>query len=151
MAKLQKDLREFVELLLANNVDFLVVGAHALAFHARPRYTQAVDFFVRSTEANAENILKTIRDFGFESLKLTKEDFTHPDQVIQLGMPPNRIDILTKISDVSFDEAWPRKVAGTLDGLDVFFISREDFVKNKQALGRRKDLADVEEIERTNG
>lgn len=147
MGLLQKGLREFVESLLANKVEFVVVGAHALAFHGHPRYTQDIDFFVRRNSENAARLVSTLREFGFGSLNLTESDFAEPDQVIQLGMPPNRIDILTQIAGVEFDEAWANRERGDLDGLEVNFVSKADFVKNKLAVGRPKDLADVAALE----
>lgn len=131
-------MKEFVELLLANNVDFVVVGAHALAFHGHPRDTQDIDLFVRRSQENAGRILDVIKQFGFGSLDLVEEDFTNPDQVIQLGMPPNRIDILTNLSGVDFEDVWRARVEGSLGDLDVAFISVSDLVANKKASGRPK-------------
>ena len=143
-------MKEFVELLLANKAEFVVVGAHALAFHGHPRYTQDIDLFVRNSEANAERIIKSIREFGFGTLDVDKSDFMHPDQVIQLGMPPNRIDMLTKLSGVEFGEVWGRRVEGDLGDLRVSFIDVRDLVKNKLASGRPKDHADLHELLKDN-
>src|SRR5687768_18598511 len=103
--KLDQDLREFIELLNARNVRYLVVGAYALAFHGRPRYTGDIDFFVQPSPENAELVAQIIEEFGFASLGIVMADLTAADQVIQLGVEPNRIDLMTSISDVSFDEA----------------------------------------------
>jgi predicted nucleotidyltransferase len=143
-------LKEFVELLLANKTEFVVVGAYALAFHGHPRYTQDIDLFVRNTEANAERIINAIREFGFRTLDIGKGDFMHPDQVVQLGMPPNRIDILTKLSGVEFGDVWERRVEGDLGDLKVFFIDIRDLVMNKLASGRPKDHADIHEVLKDN-
>jgi hypothetical protein len=143
-------LKEFVELLLANKAEFVVVGAHALAFHGHPRYTQDIDLFVNRSEANAERIMKSIREFGFGTLDIDKSDFMHADQVIQLGMPPNRIDILTKLSGVQFGDVWDRRIEGNLGGLRVSFMDIRDLVKNKLATGRPKDHADLHEILKDN-
>jgi hypothetical protein len=145
--QLGKDLREFIELFLSNEVEFLVVGAHALAFHGRSRYTGDLDLWVRATEANARRIENALGDFGFASTGLRAKDFLEPDAVIQLGQPPLRIDLLTGITGVTFDDAWSRRVTGRLDGLDVSFIDRELLIRNKRAVGRPQDLADVEYLE----
>ena len=138
--KLQADLREFVGLLLSRKVDFVVVGAHAVAFHGHPRATQDMDLLVRPSIENGQRIVETLKDFGFGD--------TAPDRRIQLGRPPNRIDLLTGIFGLSFDEAWSSRVPARLDGLDVFVIGREALIKNKRATGRTQDLADVEKLER---
>ena len=144
---LNKDLREFVELLVAHEVEFVVVGAYALAFHGHPRYTQDIDFFVRSSQGNAEKLEKLIRDFGFASTGLKATDFYDPDVVVQLGHEPNRIDLITRIDGVSFDEVWEHKVPGDLGGTAVWFIALDDYLKNKRAAGRPKDLADAAEVD----
>ena len=146
--KLQADLREFVGLLLSRKVDFVVVGAHAVAFHGHPRTTQDIDFLVRPSIENGQRIVEALTDFSFGDLNLSAESFTAPDRMIQLGRPPNRIDLLTGISGLSFDEAWASRVSAQLDGLDVFVIGREALIKNKRATGRTQDLADVEKLER---
>lgn len=143
---LHKDLREFVELLNSRSVDYLVVGAHALAFHGYPRFTGDIDLFIRPTRDNADRIVDVLAAFGFGSLGLDALTLTQPDKVIQLGVPPNRIDLLTSISGVEFDEAWADRVAGALDGVPVSFLSRRCLVRNKRASGRAKDLADIENL-----
>lgn len=145
--KLQSDLREFVELLRSRGVDFIVVGAHALAFHGHPRFTGDIDLWLRPTAKNAQRVVAALDEFGFGGVGLTTEDFTQPGQVVQLGRPPNRIDLLTEITGVTFDAAWSRRVAGELDGVSVSFLGRDDLVANKRATGRTKDAADVEAIE----
>ncbi|MBI4818800.1 MAG: nucleotidyltransferase [Deltaproteobacteria bacterium] len=142
-ARLQKDLREFIECLNSNGVEYLIVGGFAVAFHGRPRFTGDIDFLVRPTEANAQRVMAALRDFGFSNLSLTPADLTSPGQIVQLGRPPNRIDLLTAISGVPTDEAFARGQASTLDGLPVAFIGRSDLIDNKRAaapsegLGRR--------------
>jgi hypothetical protein len=103
--QLSKDLREFIELLNSNGVEYLVVGGFAVAWHGYPRFTADIDFFLRAAPANAEAVLRTLREFGFGSLPLTAADFTRPDQIVQLGAKPNRIDLLTSISGVEFEAA----------------------------------------------
>jgi hypothetical protein len=146
--KLQRDLREFIELLNSHAVEYLIVGGHAVAFHGYPRLTIDLDFFVRPDRENAGRLLAALDDFGFGQVGLDESTFTGPDKIVQLGLPPNRIDLLTGISGVSFEEAWPGRVAGQLDGLPVAFLGREELIKNKRASGRPKDLADLVEIER---
>lgn len=145
---LDKDLREFVELLNANEVEYLVVGAFALAFHGVFRYTADLDLLVRPSPTNAERLLKTISQFGFGSLRLEANDFQKPDNIIQLGEEPNPIDLLTTITGVSFDEAWVSRVNGELDGLKTNFIGLSPLVRNKESIGRTRDLADIEALQK---
>jgi predicted nucleotidyltransferase len=144
---LNKDLREFVELLVGHEVEFVVVGAYALAFHGHPRYTQGIDFFVRSSQKNAEKLAKLIHEFCFASTGLKASEFYDPDVVVQLGNEPNRIDLITRIDGVTFDEVWEHKVPGDLGGTSVWFIALEDYLANKRAAGRPKDVADVAAID----
>lgn len=141
--KLQQDLREFIELLNSHESEYLVVGGHAVAFHGHPRFTGDIDFLVRGSVANAERILSVLRAFGFGDLALTPADFVKPGSVVQLGRPPNRIDLLTSISGVAFDDAWAGRVEGRLDGIPVFFLGLQALLENKLASGRPKDIADV--------
>jgi len=140
---LQKGLREFIELLSDLEVRFGIVGAFAVAYHAYFRYTSDIDLFVDKAAENTKRILEAIKQFGFSDLNLTVEDFAE-DQVVQLGVAPNRIDLLTFLSGVSFDEAWASREQSELDGLTVSFISREMLKRNKKACGRLQDLADLE-------
>ena len=140
---LQKGLREFIELLSDLEVHFGIVGAFAVAYHAYFRYTSDIDLFVDKAAENTKRILEAIKQFGFSDLNLTVEDFAE-DQVVQLGVAPNRIDLLTFLSGVSFDEAWASREQSELDGLTVSFISREMLKRNKKACGRLQDLADLE-------
>jgi hypothetical protein len=140
---LQKDLREFVELLNALNVRFLVVGAFAVAHHGYPRYTSDIDLFLENSAENADQLIKAIDQFGFGNVGLTKEDFLQKDQVVQLGVAPNRIDLMTHISGVSFEEAWASRELGKIGELSVPFISKELLKRNKAASGRSQDLADL--------
>lgn len=141
--KLQRDLREFVELLNSHGIEYLVVGGHAVSFHGHPRFTGDIDFFIRRSPENAARLLAVLAVFGFGDLGLTSTDFMTQDRVVQLGRPPNRIDLLTGVSGVTFEEAWATRVAATLDGLPVCFPSREVLLRNKDASGRAKDLADA--------
>lgn len=140
---LHPDWKEFLRLLNSRDVDYLIVGAHARGFHARPRYTRDIDVFVRISSTNAAKIEAALRDFGFASVRISAEDFLVPGRVVQLGVEPYRIDLLTSISGVDFADAWADHVAGDLDGIPVRFISIRAFRKNKLAAGRPKDLADL--------
>ncbi len=142
--KLERDLREFIELLNARNVRYLIVGAYALAYHGRPRYTGDIDFFVEASAQNAARLSQVLEQFGFANVGVAEEDFTAPDQVVQLGVEPHRMDIITSISGVAFDEAWNTREYGDLDGLQVPFISKELLKRNKAAAGRKQDLADLD-------
>jgi acetolactate synthase regulatory subunit len=143
---LNKDLREFVALLNSNDVEFVVVGAFALARHGIPRYTGDIDLLIRPSPENAERVLATLREFGFGALALGLEDLSAPGKVIQLGVAPNRIDLLTSISGPEFREVWDTRAAGDLDGLPVFFIGKDALIRNKEATGRLRDLGDAEDL-----
>ena len=143
-----KDLREFIESLNSHGVEYLIVGAHALAFHGFPRYTGDVDVLLRATPENAARVEQVLVAFSFASLGLSAADFLDAGRVVQLGMAPNRIDLLTSLTGVSFEDAWDRRVTGDLDGVPVAFLSRETLIKNKRATGRTQDAADVENLER---
>jgi hypothetical protein len=132
--------------LNSRKVDYIVVGGHAVAFHGHPRFTGDIDFLLRPTYENAERLIGAVREFGFSDLPLSPEDFSKPSTVVQLGYPPNRVDLLTSISGVDFDQAWGGRVAGELDGLPVFFLGWEELLENKRAAGRDKDLADVSKL-----
>ena len=140
---LQKDIREFVELLLSRKVEFLLVGGYALAFHGAARFTEDIDFLVLVSPENAGKLADLIKDFGFGELGLSKEDFLDPDQVIQLGRAPHRIDLLTGISGVGWDEAWASRIEADFDGFLIPVIGKAALEANKHATGRPQDLADL--------
>ncbi len=140
---LQKDLREFIELLNSHDVRYVLVGGYAVAYHGYPRYTGDVDFFVDTSGDNPQRLEATLRAFGFEDESLNAELFGVADQIIQLGVPPNRIDILTSISGVAFDEAWATHERDEIDGLIIPIISRQLLQRNKQTAARPKDLVDL--------
>jgi len=143
LAKLQADLREFIRLLNSHGVEYLVVGGHAVAFHGHPRFTGDIDFFVRTTPPNAQRLLAVLNEFGFGSVGITERDFTEPGRVVQLGRPPNQIDILTSISGVDFDSAWQSRIESVMDEQPAMIIGQKELLRNKKAAGRQKDLADV--------
>jgi hypothetical protein len=138
--------RDFVEMLSAlsaEKADFLLVGAHALSVYGIPRSTGDMDLWVRPTAENAARVWRALEAFGVPLAELTAHDFARPDTVVQLGVPPNRIDLLTALSGLDFDGAWGRRLSVRVEGLDVAVLSREDFIANKRAVGRRKDLSDI--------
>ncbi len=142
--KLQKDLREFIELLNTLEVRYVLVGGYAVAYHGYPRYTGDIDFFVDISGDDPQRLAEALRLFGFEDTGLNAQFFTTENQIIQLGVPPNRIDLITAISGVTFEEAWSSREIGELDGLPIPIISRELLKRNKQSSGRPKDLIDLE-------
>jgi hypothetical protein len=127
----------------------VIVGAWALAFHGRPRYTGDLDIFVARDDENADKLMAVIEAFGFGHTGIRREDFLQVDHVIQLGREPNRIDILTGISGVSFDEAWTNRDSGKIADVAVSMISRDLLIKNKRAANRDKDQGDIKLLERT--
>ncbi len=150
MERLHKDLRELLELFRSNNVEFLVVGGHAVAFHGYPRFTEDLDCYVRPSAENGARIVQALREFGFASLGIDAADFEASDRMIQLGRAPNRVDLLTRLYAVQFEDAWMTKVGGTLDGVPVWFIDRESLLRNKRATARPQDVADADFIDRLN-
>jgi len=143
---LNQDFKEFFELLNANQVQYLVVGGYAIAIHGHPRYTKDIDVWVAMTAENAEKIVRALNEFGFASLGLKADDFLTPDQVIQLGYEPSRIDILTTISGVEFSTCYDSRVNMDVDGVQITVIDNENLKKNKKASGRPQDLADVDQL-----
>jgi hypothetical protein len=142
--KLQKDLKELVELFLSRKVEFVVVGGHAVAFHGYPRLTDDLDLWILPSRDNAERILGALMELGFVHSEIDSATLQHPDRVIQLGRAPNRIDLLTRISGVSAEDVWRSRIEGDLGGLKVPFIGREALIQNKRATGRPQDLADLD-------
>ena len=144
---LAKDLKELLASFVAHRVEFLVAGAHAMALYGKPRYTGALDLFVRRSAENAQKILGALNEFGFAGLGIGAEDLMAPDDVLQLGVEPNRVDILTDLTGVNVDEAWREREDGKLDGVSVSFLSRNCLIVNKRSTGRKQDLADLESLD----
>jgi len=142
--EMQPDFRELLALFNAHYVEYMIVGGYALAFHGAPRFTGDLDVLVKPDPENAQRILTALETFGFASVGLTPGDFSHPDQVVQLGVPPVRIDLLTSLTGTSWDEAFAGRTAGSYGDVPVYYIGREQFIANKRAIGRQKDLADLE-------
>ncbi|PSQ95691.1 MAG: hypothetical protein BRD55_08615 [Bacteroidetes bacterium SW_9_63_38] len=144
---LSPDFREFIRLLNAHSVRYLVVGGYAVAFHGHPRYTKDLDVWVDPTAENARRLLSALDDFGFGGLDLEERDFVEPDTVVQLGHPPNRIDLLASLDGVSFEESFAGRRQTDVGGTGVAFIGLDALRKNKRASGRHQDLADLENLE----
>jgi hypothetical protein len=144
--EVQQDFRDLLALFNKHKVDYIIVGAYALGFHGAPRYTGDLDVLVCPNPVNARNIIKALHEFGFESVGLTALDFEEEGKVVQLGVAPVRIDIVTSITGVSWEQARAGRVKGQFGDLEVHYIGRYDFVENKRALGRKKDLADLEAV-----
>jgi hypothetical protein len=141
------DFSELIAEFNAHSVEFLVVGAHALAAHGHVRATKDLDVWVRPEAENAERVIAALRSFGAPLHDLTVEDLATPGVVFQIGVAPVRIEVLTAIDGVEFDDAWSRRVESRFGGHPVFVLSREHLIKNKRASGRLQDLADVERLE----
>lgn len=148
---ISSDFKELFKLLNKHNVEYLIVGGYALAFHGAPRFTGDIDILINASTDNAKNILRVINDFGFGSLDLHLNDFTQHGQVIQLGRPPSRIDFLTSISGVGWKEAEANAVADFYADVPVYYLGYDQFIKNKHAIGRHKDLADIEALKLDKG
>ena len=144
--EVQQDFRDLLALFNAHHVEYIIVGAHALAYHGAPRYTGDMGILVRPHPENAKRIMEALDEFGFGSLGLVAQDFTAPDRVTQLGVAPVRIDIVTSITGVSWEEAAAGRVQGSYGDVVVHFLGRQEFILNKRALGRKKDQADLEAL-----
>ena len=148
--KLHQDIREFIELCLSRKVEFLLVGGYALAFHGAPRFTEDIDLMVLVSPDNADKLHGVLVDFGFGGVGITRDDFLQADQVIQLGRAPNRIDILTGVSGVTWEEAWASRIQVNFDGFEIQVIGKPELIRNKQATGRPQDLADLARLRQVN-
>lgn len=143
---LNPDFKEFFQLLNKNNVRYLVIGGFAVAFHGYPRYTKDIDIWLWINPENAKNVVRTLEDFGFKSLGLSIDDFLESETIIQIGHPPNRIDLIMTASGVDFEECYQSKIEEEIDGVNIPFIDLENLKKNKLATGRTQDMADVENL-----
>lgn len=143
---LSKDFKEFVALLNAHGVEYLVVGGYAMALHGRPRNTGDLDVWINRSPENADKLMQALNDFGFGGLGLSADDFVAPEQVVQLGYPPFRIDLMTDIDGVQFAAAWPQHKTFVHEGQPLHFIGIEDLKANKRASARPRDLDDLEQL-----
>ena len=144
---MNRDFAEMLAALSAAGADFMVIGAYAVAVYARPRATGDLDIWIRSTPDNAARVWAALSAFGAPLHELTRDDLATDDLVFQIGVAPNRIDLLTTISGVSFDDAWNRRTTVELWGLAVPVIGRDDLITSKRAAGRPRDLADLADLE----
>ena len=143
---LSKDFKEFVALLKEHGAEYMIVGDYAVGVHGYPRYTGDLDIWLKPDRENAERVMRALRDFGFGGLSISVDDLTKENNIIQLGQPPLRIDLLMSIDGVTFEESFANRVERTFDGLAMYFIGYHDLVKNKKASGRHRDLDDVENM-----
>lgn len=144
---LTRDFKEFIKSLNDNDVRYLIVGGYAVSFHGHPRYTKDLDIWIRIDKHNAEKVVQALDQFGFASLDLVLADFLEPDTTIQLGYPPNRIDLLMGLTGVDFDTCYGCRIEEEIDGVALPFIDLENLKRNKKATGRLQDLADLENLE----
>lgn len=145
MVTLPKDFKEFIELLNNNKVRYLIIGGYAVVYHGYVRSTNDIDIWVDISEGNIKRLIAALDEFGFSTLNFKNTDFV-PNQIIQLGHPPNRIDIITSPAGVSFDECYDHRAQVNLDRINVNFIDLKNLLKSKKATGRTRDLADAEEL-----
>ena len=144
--EVQEDFRELLELFNSRSVEYIITGAHTLAYHGAPRFTGDLDIYVRPTVDNALRITDALVQFGFGDVGLTADDFSLPGNIVQLGFPPVRIDLITSLSGISWEESEAGKEPGDYGGIPVSFLGRKQFIINKRASGRMKDLADLEAL-----
>jgi hypothetical protein len=145
---LNPDFRDILSAFRAENVEFLIVGSYAIAAHAEARATQDIDIWVRPSEENSRRVMRALYRFGAPTSNLSERDFQSSDLIFQMGKPPWRVDILTAIDGVTFDQAWPERHEWVVEGLLLPVLSRRHLIINKRTVGRLKDLADVERLER---
>ncbi|MFA6026242.1 MAG: hypothetical protein WC727_07360 [Ignavibacteriaceae bacterium] len=142
--RVEKDFVDFIKCFNVNQVEYLIVGAYAVALHAAPRNTGDIDFWINRSSENAKRVLKALQDFGFSPLEISEDDLTKDESIIQIGYEPVRINIITSITGVKFEEAFIKKIITKIGNQKAFFISADLLLKNKLATGRKKDIADAE-------
>lgn len=144
--QLNPDFKEFIELLNLHKVKYLVVGGYAVGYYGYPRYTGDIDIWIAISAENAAKVLTVLNDFGFGSLPIQIKDLLQEDLVLQLGQEPIRIDLLTTVTGIDFEECYPHATIADLDGMSIYFIDLENLKANKKATGRQKDLGDLENL-----
>lgn len=147
MNRLNPDFRDILSMFNEAGVEYLIVGAYAVAAHGLPRATGDIDLWVRPSDENAKRVRGVLLAFGAPAHHVEAADFSALDVILQLGVPPGRIDVITDIEAVAFDDAWPNRVMIPLDGLQVPVLGREELLRNKRAVGRPQDQADVARLE----
>jgi len=146
--KVEKDYKEFLSLLNKHNVKYCIIGAFAVAFYVKPRYTKDIDILVEPSKDNAQKILKVLEEFGFGELSLSLEDLMREGNILQLGYEPLRIDLLNKLEGFQFQDIWQSKTTGDYGSEKVYFIGLDDLIKNKKMSGRPSDKVDIELLEK---
>ena len=147
LTPLSDDLKELIGLFQSHRVEFLVVGAHALAFHARPRFTEDLDLFIRRSAENAHRVRTALDEFGFGLSDAAEAELaTNPRGMIVLGRKPNQVDVLNFLDGVEFDQAWERRQQGNLGEVPVAYLSLVDYIATKRAAGRAKDIDDLNRL-----
>lgn len=141
-----QDFKEFIQLLNKHQVEYLIVGGYAVALYGYPRYTGDIDFWIKPNQLNAQKLVSSLIDFGFGSIDVDVNDFNKEDSVVQLGFPPNRIDIITSVSGLSFDECWNKKEIILSENDEINYISLHHLRINKETTGRDKDLLDLKNL-----
>lgn len=144
--EVQQDFKELLARFDVHAVEYVIVGAHALALHGAPRYSGGLEMYVRPDPENAARILAALAELGFGSVGLSEGDFSEPDHVVRLGQPPLCVDLTTSMSGVSWEEVFAHRVAGVYADVPVSYLAREQLIANKRACGRKKDLADLEAL-----
>lgn len=147
MEPLNEDFAEFARLLEQAEVRYLIVGGYSVALHGFPRYTGDIDFFVAVSPENAAKLVDVFTQFGFGDLGLQEEDFTRSDYVVEIGREPRKIQVLTGIDGVRFEDAWKARVEAEMNGMRLKFLGKADLIQNKRATGRPKDQIDLLELE----
>lgn len=142
--KAEKDYEEILKLFNRHKVKYCIIGAFAVALYAKPRYTKDIDIFIDSSPENAEKIIKALTEFGFEDLDLSEDDLCQKGNIIQLGYEPLRVDIVTSLSGISFDQAWKSKVCAYYGREKVYFIGLDDLIQTKKQSGRPQDKVDLD-------
>jgi len=145
---IHNDFREFLKLLKDHDVDFVVLGGYAVAFHGYVRNTQDIDILFRNDERGVRGVLAALRAFGFPEGTVDSATVAEPGNVLRIGIPPVRIELLNSLSGLTFDEVWAGRVEGTYGEVPVYFIGRDELIRNKRAAGRGKDLIDIDELEK---
>lgn len=143
---LTQDFKEFIRLLNEQKVEYIIVGGHAVIYHGYVRYTGDLDVWINNSNENADKMMRVIEKFGFGSIGLTKKDFMEKDSIIQLGYEPDRIDIITSVEGLNFNDSYPRAIETEYDGEKIKLLSLEDLKINKKAAGRLQDLTDLEKL-----
>ncbi len=147
MTELNRDFRDILSLFNAEGVEYLVVGGYALAAHGLPRATGDIDLWVRPTIDNADRVYRSLTAFGAPADNFSREDFQSEDLILQIGLPPGRIDVITSIEGVYFQDAWNERISVQLDGISIQVIGKNELLRNKRAVGRPQDIADVARLE----